>query len=72
MYEKLAVECQMIIMNKFIYDGIIGIDLLSVLDAKIDIINNKITSNYKGVQHSTSTVSYTHLDVYKRQIQPYT
>ena len=41
-YEKLAVECPMIIMNKLIYDGIIGIDLLSVLDARIEISKNKI------------------------------
>ena len=51
-YEKLAVECPMIIINKLIYDGIIGIDLLNVLDAKIDISNNKIICNYKGVQHN--------------------
>ena len=40
------------VYKRQIYDGIIGIDLLNVLDAKIDISNNKIMCNYKGVQHS--------------------
>ena len=41
----------MIIMNKLIYDGILGIDLLNVLDAKINIKKNKIECNYKGTQY---------------------
>ena len=41
----------MIIMNKLIYDGILGIDLLNVLDAKININKNKIECNYKGTQY---------------------
>ena len=48
----------MIIMNKLIYDGIIGIDLLNVLYAKIDISNNKIICTYKGVQHNVKMVMF--------------
>ena len=106
--KDLEITYPMIIMNKLIFDGIIGIDLLNTLSARIDINNNKILCNYKDVlyeiimneneencevsgkpivlskpriryaptQHvntaeegmsSQEAVSYTHLDVYKRQ-----
>lgn len=50
-YKNLEVTYPIIILNKLIYDGIIGIDLLKLLNAKIDISSNKIVCNYMDVQH---------------------
>ena len=47
--KDLEITYPMIIMSKLIYDGIIGIDLLNTLSARIDINNNKILCNYKDV-----------------------
>lgn len=49
---NFELECPIFIMNKLIYDGIIGIGLLNILNARIDAINNKIEYNYKGIQHN--------------------
>ena len=50
-HKNLEVTYPIIILNKLIYDGIIGIDLLKLLNAKIDINSNKIVCNYMDVQH---------------------
>ena len=43
--------------------GLLSISLLTI------IINNRVDINSFTFQlHSTATVSYTHLDVYKRQV----
>ena len=47
----LEIRYPMIIMNKLIYDGIIGIDLLNTLSARIDVNNNKMLCNYKNVRY---------------------
>ena len=112
-------------MHKLIYDGILGIDILNAINAKINVHDNTIVCNYKNVQYeinlnseeeeckvsetpitlykpyiqygptrhvnaadegmtkqeeeklhelieeySDVSVSYTHLDVYKRQVSP--
>ena len=54
-YKNLELEHPMIIMHKLIYDGILGIDILNAINSKINVNDNTIA------------VSYTHLDVYKRQ-----
>ena len=41
-YKNLELTLPMIIMHKLIYDGILGIDLLNTINAKIDVNGNKI------------------------------
>lgn len=50
-YNDLELEYPMMIINRLIYDGIIGIDVLTVLNAKIYVINNDLLCEYKGRQH---------------------
>lgn len=39
-------------MHKLIYDGILRNYLLNMLNARIDVVNNKIEWKYKGIQHN--------------------
>ena len=76
-YKNLELEHPMIIMHKLIYDGILGIDILNTINAKININDNTIVCNYKNVQYELNMnseeeeckVSETPITLYKPQIQ---
>ena len=51
--------------NSFISDFFI--DLINFLWAKIDVADIENSSSPKPISNGAATVSYTHLDVYKRQ-----
>ena len=51
-----------LVVKNLIYDVIIGTDTIKKINAIIDFKNNKLIC---------TAVSYTHLDVYKRQLNCY-